>query len=216
MAQHLWLSQKAAASSSVPLFTRAGVALSHLPWKELASRPAAEGPSAIFHHMAPRPSTLSHGKYQDNQTCLAVIHVTICLGFPLFECCNTQPASQNISRLLLSKFLNLNKHERPNSALGSVCTNPICDIKWSCLNQSEDGVWPRVFHLIYGVHLAALNQGEPGLSAVFKQCQYTQNSVTATAVFGTRADNAALSLLCHFYMALELSDTACLVKPCLK
>lgn len=212
MARHLWLSQKAAHSSSIPLITRASVALCHLPWKELASRPAAKGPSAIFHHMAPRPSTLSHGKYQDNQTCLTVIHVTICLGFPLFECCNTQPASQNISGFLLSKFLNLNKHERPNSALGSVCTNPICDIKWSCLNQSEHGVWPRVFQMIYGVHMAALNQGEPVLSAVFKQCQYTQGSVTAMAVFGTRADNTALSPLCHFYMALVLSDTACLVK----
>lgn len=67
------------------------------------------------------------------------------------------------------------------------CTNPICDIKRSCLNQSECGVWPRVFQLIYGVHLAAPNQGEPGLNAVFKQCQYTQNSATAMGAFGTRA-----------------------------
>lgn len=127
------------------------------------------GPSTIFHHMAHRPSASSHGKYQDNQTCLAVIHVTICLGFPLFECCNTQPDSQNISGLLLSKFLNLNKHKRPNSDLGSICTNPICDIKWSRMNQCKHGVWHRVFTLIYGVHLAAPNQGEPGLSTVFKQ-----------------------------------------------
>lgn len=87
--QHLWLSQKAARSSSIPLIAGASVALCHLPWKELTSHPAAEGPSAVFRHMAPRPSTLSHEKYQDNQTCLPVIHATICLGFPLFECCNT-------------------------------------------------------------------------------------------------------------------------------
>jgi len=180
-----------------------------MPSKALASHPAAEGPSALFHHMAPCPSTLSCGKYQENQTCLAVIHVTICLGFPLY---NTQPASQNINGLLLSIFLNLNKHERPNSALGSVCTNPICDIKWSCLNQPERGAWPRVFQLIYSVHLDALNQGELGLSTLFKQRRYTQDSVTATAMFGTRADNAALSLLRHFYTGLELSDTACLIK----
>lgn len=37
------------------------------------------------------------------------------------------------------------------------------------MNQSEHGVWHKVFALIYSVHLAALNQGEPGLSAVFKQ-----------------------------------------------
>lgn len=122
--------------------------------------------SNIWHHIPP-----SHGKYQDNQPCLSVIHVTICLGFPLSECCNTRPASQNISGLLLSKFLNLNKHERQNSALSSVCTNPICDIIWSCLNQPEHRAWPRGFQLIYGVHLAALNQGEPGLSADFKQCK---------------------------------------------
>lgn len=108
--------------------------------KVLTSCPAAESPSAIFHHMAPHPPTLSHGKYQDNQTCLPMIHVTICLGFPLLECSDTHPASQNISGLLLSKFLNLNKHERPNSALGSICTNPICDIKWGCLNRCEHGV----------------------------------------------------------------------------
>lgn len=182
MAQQLWLSQKAAPSPSVPVVAGAGVTLCHLPWEGLTSRPAAEGPSAIFHHMASHPSTSSHGKYQDNQTCLAVIHVTICLGFPLLKGCNTQPASQNISELLLSKVLNLNKYERPNSALGSACTNPIGDIKWSCLNQSERGVWPRIFQLIYGVHLAALNQGEPGLSAVFKKCRCMQNSVTSTAV----------------------------------
>lgn len=98
-------------------------------------RAAAEGPSTIFYHMAQHSSALSHGKYQNNQTCLAVIHVTICLGFLLCECCNTQPTSQNISGLLLSKFLNLNKHKRPNSDLGSICKNLICDIKW--MNQYE-------------------------------------------------------------------------------
>lgn len=102
-------------------------------------------PQPIFHHMAPHPPTLSHGKYQDNQTCLSVIHVTICLGFPLFECSDTHPASQNISGLLLSKFLNLNKHERPNSALGSFSTNPICDIKWGCLNQCKHGSLAQSF-----------------------------------------------------------------------
>lgn len=92
------------------------------------------------------------------------------------------------------------------------CTNPICDIKRSCLNQSECGVWPRVFQLIYGVHLFAPNQGKPGLSAVFKQCQYTQNSATVTGMFGTRADQTPLALLCYFYAAFGLSDTACLAK----
>lgn len=162
--------------------------------------------------MAPLPSALSHEKYQDNQTCLAVIHVTICLGFPLFKCSDTHSASQNITGLLLSKFLNLNKHERPNSALGSVRTNLICGIKWGCLNQCEHGVWPRVFQLIYGVHLAALNQGQPGLSTVFKQHRSTESSAMATAMFDTRNDDAALSLLHHFSVSPELSDTACLLK----
>lgn len=31
-------------------------------------------------------------------------------------------------------------------------------------------------------------------------------------MFDTRVDNTGLSLLCHFYTALDLSDTACLVK----
>lgn len=34
----------------------------------------------------------------------------------------------------------------------------------------------------------------------------------ATVVFPTSADNAALSPLRHFHMALELSDTAWLIK----
>lgn len=157
--------------------------------------------------MASHPSTLSPGKYQDNQTCLAVIHVTICLDFLLFECCNTQPASQNISGLLLSKFLNLNKHERPNSALGSVCTNPIYDIKWSCLNQPKHGDWPRVFQLFYGVHLAALNQGEPGLSAVFEQCQYTHKTQLQPQPF-------SVPWLITQLLFLLPSDTACLVQLC--
>lgn len=161
--------------------------------------------------MAPHPPALSRGKYQNNQTCLPVIHVTICLGFPVFECSDTHPASQNISGLLLSKFLNLNKHERPNSALGSVCTNPICDIEWGCLNQCEHGVWPRAFQLIYGVHLAALNQVEPGLSTVFKQHCYPESSAMAAAMLDTRNDDTALSLLRHFPLSPELSDTACLL-----
>lgn len=185
--------------------------LFHLPWRGFTSCPAAESPSAIFHHTAPHPPALSRGKYQDNQTCLPVIHVTICLGFPVFECSDTHPASQNISGLLLSKFLNLNKHERPNSALGSVCTNPICDIEWGCLNQCEHGVWPRAFQLIYGVHLAALNQVEPGLSTVFKQHCYPESSAMAAAMLDTRNDDTALSLLRHFPLSPELSDTACLL-----
>lgn len=39
-----------------------------------------------------------------------------------------------------------------------------------------------------------------------------QNSVTATVVVATSADNAALSQEHPFCMALELSDTAWLVK----